>query len=556
MTLSELLEAKEGENVEFKSAASRYDFTELLKYGSALSNSGGGRIVLGVTNDRPRRVVGSRAFEQPERTRRGMMDALRINVDFEVLNEGTDRRILVFDVPPHPLGLPVQLDGVAWWREGDSLVPMPEEVRRRIYAESGLDFTAQVCRDATMADLDPSSIETFRRVWMEKRGLPRLATLSHEQLLRDCEAISRGGGITYAALILFGTHAALGEFLANSETVFEYRPGEASGPAGQREEFREGLFAYFDRLWELVNMRNLKLPYQEGFFVYDIYAYSERSVREALLNAVCHRNYQLPGSVFVRQYPDRIVFESPGGFIGDITPENVIDRQSARNRRLAEILGRCGLVERSGQGMNLIFEESVKQAKALPDFDGTDDSRVRLSLGATIVDDSIVRLMKAIGDRTLSSFSTEDFLLVRAALIGAPIQASLKKRAGRLVDVGVLERVGRNRLLISRKYYADIGKAGEFTRQKGLDSGTNMELLRRHMLNVNNGGVGLADFQRVLPSLGSRQIQWLLNRLLREGRATVKGVGRGAKWYLADGSGRESTRKSTSRPIGIDKNTH
>ncbi len=210
-----------------------------------------------------------------------------------------------------------------------------------------------------------------------------------------------------------------------------------------------------------------KTPYQEGFFLYDVYAYNERAVREAVLNAVCHRNYQLPGSVFVRQYPDKIVFESPGGFIGGITPENVIDRQSARNRRLAEILGRCGLVERSGQGMNLIYEESIKDAKSLPDFDGTNDSRVRLTLGAVMVDDSIIRLLKAIGDKTLSSFATEDFIAVRSALTGGRPTAAAKKRVPRLVALGVLERVGRTKVLVARQYYKAIGKGGSFTRLKG-----------------------------------------------------------------------------------------
>ena len=418
MTIEEIVTAKEGENFEFKTAENRFSYTELQKYASAISNEGGGKIVFGITDKRPRKVVGSKAFDQPERTRKGLIDSLRINVDFEVFNDGTENRVLVFIVPARPIGLPVQVDGVAWWRDGDSLVPMPEAVRQKIYEESGRDFSAEICKGAVWTDLDPNAIETFRRVWMEKRGNKQIANVTQEQLLRDCEALNRKGEITYAALILFGTHEALGEFLANAETIFEYRVSEASGPAGKRVEYREGFFSYFDRLWDEIDRRNLKLPYQDGFFLYDVYAFNERSVREAVLNAVSHRNYQLPGSVFVRQYNDRIEFESPGGFIGDITAENIIDRQSARNRRLAEILGRCGLVERSGQGMNLIYEECIKDAKPLPDFEGTTDSRVRLTLGAVIVDESIIRLLKAIGEKTLASFATEDFVAVRAVLMG------------------------------------------------------------------------------------------------------------------------------------------
>lgn len=95
--------------------------------------------------------------------------------------------------------------------------------------------------------------------------------------------------------------------------------------------------------------------------------------REAILNAVSHRNYQFGGSIFVRQFRDRLVVESPGGLPCGITLDNILDRHLPRNRRIAEILSLSGMVERSGQGMNLMFELSVREAKLLPDFTGTDD---------------------------------------------------------------------------------------------------------------------------------------------------------------------------------------
>ena len=534
MTIEEMLTAKEGENFEFKTAENRFSYTELQKYASAISNEGGGKIVFGITDKRPRKVIGSKAFDQPERTRKGLIDSLRINVDFEVFNEGTKDRVLVFIVPARPIGLPVQVDGVAWWRDGDSLVPMPEGVRQKIFEESGRDFSAEVCKGAVWSDLDPNAIETFRRVWMEKRGNKQIANVTQEQLLRDCEALNRKGEITYAALILFGTHEALGEFLANSETIFEYRANEAAGPAGRRVEYREGFFSYFDRLWNEINIRNLKLPYQEGFFIYDVYAFNERSVREAVLNAVCHRNYQLPGSVFVRQYNDRIEFESPGGLPFGITVDNIVDRQAARNRRLAEIVSRCGLVERSGQGMNLIFEEAIKEAKALPDFTGTDDSVVRLRLGALITNPEIIRLFKEIGDETLSSFSTEDFRLVRCVMDGKQMPKDINSRVARLVELGVLERVDRHRFVVAQKYYQAIGQSGRYTRLRGISDKASMELLCQHMRNENNRGLHLIEFAQVLPAYSPRKIQRLLNVLAKKGKARITGKTKGAKWYLID----------------------
>ena len=183
-----------------------------------------------------------------------------------------------------------------------------------------------------------------------------------------------------AALVLFGTKEAMRRLLPQAEVIFEYRSAEVAGPPQQRESFREGFFGFHDRLWELINLRNDRQSYQEGFFRYDLLTFEEGPVREALLNAVCHRDYQSAGSVFVRQYPRRLSVESPGGFPPGINVENVLDRQLPRNRCIAEALEKCGLVERSGQGMNLIFESAVRSAKALPDFAGTDGYQVTLNL--------------------------------------------------------------------------------------------------------------------------------------------------------------------------------
>jgi len=141
------------------------------------------------------------------------------------------------------------------WCHGDSLIQMPEEVRRTIYAESGHDFSGDVCPGVKISDLDSSAIETFRKTWGQSSGNKRIASLTIEQLLRDCDALT-DDGVTYAALILFGKRKALIKHLPQAEIVFEYRSSEASGPAAQRVDFPEGFFNSYDRVWELVNLRN------------------------------------------------------------------------------------------------------------------------------------------------------------------------------------------------------------------------------------------------------------------------------------------------------------
>ena len=530
ITIKELLAAQEGEGFQFKEAKKRFDFGDALRCCCALSNCGGGKLVFGISDKRPRQVVGSQAFDQPEHTRKGLIDKLHVMVDFQLYEE-EGKRVLVFEVAGRPLGLPIQVDGIAWWYEGDSLIPMPEDVRRRIYAEAGFDFSGSVCLGATLEDLDPDAVNAFSKQWSEKSGNHRILNLSKEQLLRDCEAIT-DDGVTYAALVLFGKRSALGKFLPQSEIVFEYRSSDASGPASQREEFRVGFFACYNRLWELVNLRNDKQHYQEGFFIYDIPTFNERVVREAILNAVSHRNYQMNGSVFIRQYRDRLVIESPGGFPNGITVENILDRQSPRNRRIAEILAKCGLVERSGQGMNLIYEWSIKEAKQLPDFTGTDENFVKLTLNGLVLDEKMLSLINRIGSERMESLSTNDFLIINALYHGERVPQNLHQNMQRLEELGIVEHIGRSKYVLARSLYAAVGRSGVHTRMIGLDRDTNKELLLKHIRESGSQGTPFKELQQVLPNCSRGQLQTLLRELRAEGRIRCEGKTSAAKWFL------------------------
>ena len=413
--LNDLLNAPEGENYEFKEAKNRYDFEAAVKYCCALSNSGGGKLILGVTDKRPRKVVSTSAFEQPERTRKGLMDRLRIRIDFQIY-QTEDGRVLVFDVAGRPSGLPVQSKGIAWWRDGDSLVTMPEAIRREIYMELENDFSSEICSNATIEDLNNIAINKFRLKWCDHTQNKRLASLSDEQLLRDCGAIT-DEGVTYAAIILFGKRKILQSQLPHAEVVFEYRSRETAGPAAQREEFQEGFFTYDDRIWELVNLRNDEQHYRDKLYRHPVLTFNEDVVREAVLNAVSHRDYQLGGSIFVRQYQNKLVVESPGGFPHGINVENILNRQNARNRLIANIFRLCGLVERSGQGMNLIYEMAIKEAKPLPDFSGSDSFFVMLTLKGKIINADMLAFIRKIDDDKLNAMTTEDYLLIRSLFV-------------------------------------------------------------------------------------------------------------------------------------------
>lgn len=533
MTIAELLNAKEGENVEFKKAKNSFEFDTLVKYSCAVSNHGGGRVVFGITDKRPRMVVGSQAFEQPERTRKGLIDRLHINVGFTELTDDAGHRVLVFIVPSRPIGQVVQnsKDGIAWWRIGDSLVPMPDEVRRQIYKEGGHDFSADICQGATLADLDKDAIVNFRQRWSQRSGLKRLQTLSDKQLLMDCDAITNDG-ITYAALILMGTHKSLTKYLAQAEIVFEYRPNMASGPAAQREDFREPFFLVFDRLWELVNLRNTQQHYQDKFFVLPVDTFNERTCREALLNAVSHRDYHCAGSIFVRQYPDRLVIESPGGFPPGISADNCVEKQNPRNRRIAELFAKCGLVERSGQGMNLIYENSVREGKRLPDWKGTDNYDVKMTLKGTILEKRFLTFQRRIPEEQYDQLSSEDFLALYYVWQQQKLPAELKSNAKALCEQGLLAKLGRGKCRLPGLYQNLTSQDGVTVRPiPKTDEECKADIIA-YVREHSQTGVSRADLISIVPSRNPRQIRHLLEQLRIAKAINAKGNGKSARWFI------------------------
>jgi ATP-dependent DNA helicase RecG len=530
--LQGLLKAKEDEHLEFKEARNRYDFEELVKYCAALANEGGGKMVLGVTDRHPRQVVGTAAFESLERTKAGLIEKLGLRIEIEEISH-TNGRVLIFHIPSRSLGVPISFRGAYWMRGGDSLVPMTNNQIKRIFAESEPDFSAQLCPGAALTDLETQAIEEFRRRWLQKSQNAALQTISVRQLLIDAELMV-DDQLTFAALILLGNRPALGKFLAQAEVVFEYRSSEATGPAQQRLDFRRGFFSFYDDLWNAINTRNDIQHIQDGLFIWDIPTFNEAVVREAVLNAVSHRDYRSAGSVFIKQYPQKLEVVSPGGLPQGITPENILWQQYPRNRRIAEAFARCGLVERAGQGMNRIFEECIRETKPKPDFRGTDAFNVSLTLRCEVREPQFLRFLEKIGREQLKSFATQDFLAIDCIFHDENISEELKDRLPSLSDHGIIEKVGRGRgvrYILSRKFFHFLGKKGVYIRQKGLDRETNKTLLMKHIVENGAEGSKLSDLIDVLPALSKNQIQRLLQELKSEGRARLSGVTKAGRWY-------------------------
>lgn len=520
--------AREDEHLEFKEAKRSFDFDKLLDYCVALANEGGGKLILGVSNGPPRRVVGTTVFPSAQDVREKIFNSSRRRVEVDEIQH-PDGRVLLFTVPSRPIGMPLERDGRFLMRVGENLVAMSPDQLQRILAEAQPDYTAETVPGLSFDAIDDQAFASFRQQWIRKANNSRLGSLPAKQLLSD-SGLMIDGCLTLAALILLGRSEALARHLPQTEVIFEYRSSDTSTSHQQRLEFRRGFFGFYEELWGVINLRNDRQSYQDGLFRLEIPTLNETVVREALLNAVSHRDYRLGSSVFVRQFPRRLEIVSPGGFPPGITPENILDRHIPRNRKIAEALQHCGLVERSGQGMNRMFEESLKQGKAIPDFAGTDAYQVSVTVRGEIQHPAFVRFLEKLGTDRLEAFSTRDFLVLDCLHRGEAVPESMKDRMERLIDAGAIERVGR-KFILSRALYADMGQRGVYTRRRGLDHETQKALLLTHIQQNAAEGSPLSELIQVLPQLGDRRVQLLLAELRREGRIYLSGKRRWARWY-------------------------
>lgn len=533
---------REGESLECKEAKSRFSYDDLEEYCAAIANEGGGRVVLGVTDKPPRKIVGTAAFPEPQKEAARLTERLRyikVRPEEALTPSG---RVLIFHVPGRPKGIAIEINGRFLMRAGDSLRPMTQDQIRGIVLETEADFSAEKCSGLSLEDLDAAAIQAFQSRWSRKAGNPGILKLSPERLLADTELLA-GGGVTFAALILFGRPPAVARHLSQAETIFEYRMSEASTRHVQREEFRAGFFLWHDRLWELINLRNEVLSYQDGLFRWDIPAHDEETVREAVMNSVSHRDYRRPGSVMVRQWPGRLDIVSPGGFPDGVTEQTILSSEEPRNRRVAETLQRSGLIERSGQGADLIFRKTIESGKPLPDYSRSDGSKVWLTLRGELQSPELVRFFRRSGHPWEDKLWVEDLVIVDLLYRAQPVWGSLRSRLPALEEWGVVERIGRGRgvrHLLSQKFYSEIGRAGVYTRRKGLSQEAVKELLLDHLRKRGAEGAQFREFQDGFPNLSRGELRSLLAQLRSAGLVTVSGERRSGRWRITT-PGREKS---------------
>ncbi|MEW6421483.1 MAG: ATP-binding protein [Deinococcota bacterium] len=445
---------------------------ELARYAVGLANARGGTVLVGADAPKAQGTGERDAGElHPLMVTHAIFELSggRLTVNVQHWRQPGGAKVLAVFVPQAPYVLAAPDGAVLAW-DGAHLVPVAPAKSEPAPQQ---DYTAVVPPDASLADLDPHEVARLRGLG-QKGGLSHLPDLD---FLRELGLLIPSGGAlrpTLAGILLAGTPAALKAHVPQAEVCF-YHHQTPDVEFQFREDLLRPIPALLTRLAELIQARNRFTPVQVGLFRIEVWEQDEAVYREALLNALTHRDYTLHDAVHVHHYPDRLEIMNPGGLPGGITPGNILRHQpKRRNPLLAEVLARLGLVERAGVGVDKMYQLMLRHGKEPPEYTTYPDA-VTLTLHSPGFDAEFVRFVarKQEEMRTLSL----DMLIVLSLLAreGEATRAHLARalqlpedRTPRLLrsmeDHGLIARSGLGRgiaYMLSEEVQRALGREPE-----------------------------------------------------------------------------------------------
>lgn len=375
MPIGSLLMRGRGALLEFLPEPSALALAEQI---AAFANGVGGTIVLGMDADG--RVVGDAADDLEPLFLRALSlcsPPFRPADLPEWHVEGTpEGPVVTIHVKPSPHATR-SVSGTVLVRSGTLNVRLdPADLRpARGDASWSPQFEDQPLPGTALDDLDDEIIDEYQRHRLE-RG-PRGELLTRQELLRDAGAIDADGRPTAAGILLFGAHPH--RFLPQVGVVVVRFRGTsvreaASTPEryARRVEVTGAAARLVERTWEVLYEEIEHQPVVDGLERRERFAYPMEAVREAVVNAVCHRDYGLTGQrIEVRLFDDRMEIMSPGGLPGHITLDNILDEHYSRNPRLVRGLYYWGYIEELGQGVDIIYEAMRRDHHPEPEFRDT-----------------------------------------------------------------------------------------------------------------------------------------------------------------------------------------
>lgn len=359
------------------------DLSVAIEYTACMANAGGGAIVFGVKNVKGKSIAVEGASRYNlDAWRRDIFNATRPNLNVEVYDldvPGLLKKLLIVRVPKGnnpPYGTS---EGLFKIRIGKNCMPLDPSSFVNVQISTGaIDWSGQPAPDAMLDDLDPLEIERAKNLLKRINPESDLLKLNNSDFLVGIGAV-RGGRVTHAGLLLLGRERALTRLCPQHQVHYVLQSSDTE--VSRNDSYRSGLLNILEKIEQVfTGPINPEHELTVGFFKHRIPSFPLEVIREAVLNALTHRDYSDPGEVLIRHTHRELIISSPGNFMADITPENILRHEPiSRNRTLAEAFEKLRLVERAGIGRRRIFIPMLSYGKRAPVYE-TDGTRVILRL--------------------------------------------------------------------------------------------------------------------------------------------------------------------------------
>jgi ATP-dependent DNA helicase RecG len=577
--LQTLIARGETLDVEFKGEEKKpLNDRELVEAVVCLANRTGnepGWLLLGIEDDG--RVTGARPRHEAGRTDPDRVAAmiagrtcppLSVNIELIPLD---GKPVLAIQVPA--VRQPVSTADGKFLRRalgGDgrpACLPMDAYAMQSLQADRGLlDPSAQVVAGSRWENLDPLEFERFRRSVRERRGrsdesLLELSDLELAKALGVVEANGAVGSVRLAAVLLFGKEEALRRFVPNHEAAFQVLRGL---DVEINDFFRWPLLRLMEEFETRIRARNREQELMVNLLRVGVPDYPERALREAVANALIHRDYQRLGAVHFQWHPDRIEIASPGGFPEGVRLDNLlVTAPRPRNPLLADAFKRAGIVERTARGIDTIFYEQLRNGHPAPSYERSDSAGVVVAIPGGEANLDFVRLLVTEGqsgrevrlDELLvlnalwqeRNLATED----AARLIQKP-EPETRATLHRLVEAGLIEERGQKKgrtWHLSAAAYRALGEKAAYVRQRGFEPLQQEQMVLQYV--EKHGRITRREAAE-LCRIASHQARDLLGRLLERGDLVMHGAKKGAFYERASRNMEDSKSAPKASKSGSD----
>ena len=479
----------ENEVVEFKEAKNNYDFSKLGKYFSALSNEANlaGKncswLIFGI-EDKKHNAVGTnfRIHRKDLDSLKGEIAKKTTNgISFMEIFETTksNERVVMFQIPAAPKGIPIAFDGHYYARDGEELAPLNIEKIERIRGQAIKDdWSAHIIPEASIEDLDEEAIALARKNFKNK--FPEKAAEVDEWndiMFLNKAKVTIKGKITRTALILLGKDESE-HYLNPAEIKIRWKLMDGSGNDIDYEIFNIPMILSVEKVFSKI--RNIKYRYmQEGtIFPTEVSKYEPFSIREAINNCIAHQDYTKNARINVIEMDDQLIFTNQGNFIPGSVEKVIIDdapEEYYRNRFLATAMFNLKMVDTAGGGIKKIFNFQRARFFPMPDYDLSND-KVKVTISGKILDLEYARLLAQNKDLTLEEIIMLDKVQKKKEL--TPFEEKLLK-GKKLIE-------GRKpNYFIGIKVAQKTNQKALYSKNKGFDKSYYLDLITK-AINEHN----------------------------------------------------------------------